>query len=85
MRERLAILTQAAEAADRQSLGPDLREEATSISHKLAGSLGMFGLPAGTELARELETAFERSTPDPLSPRVAALALVMFPLAAEPA
>jgi len=37
------------------SLAEPLREEAEREAHKLAGALGTFGLPAGSELARELE------------------------------
>src|ERR1700758_3838248 len=33
----------------------DLRSDASSDAHKLAGSLGMFGLSEGTAVARELE------------------------------
>ncbi len=33
------------------------REAAHSAAHKLAGSLGTFSLPRGTELAREFEQA----------------------------
>ena len=32
------------------------RAEAASSAHKLAGVLGMFGLPEGTEAARNIET-----------------------------
>jgi HPt (histidine-containing phosphotransfer) domain-containing protein len=38
----------------------DTRREA----HKLAGSLGTFGLGAGSELAREVEQALDHGTPD---------------------
>lgn len=38
------------------TLGDALRASALRDAHNLAGSLGMFGLPRGTELARELET-----------------------------
>lgn len=34
-------------------------EEAIHEAHKLAGSLGMFGFPAGSVLARELEQALK--------------------------
>jgi HPt (histidine-containing phosphotransfer) domain-containing protein len=39
------------------------RQSAVDSAHKLAGVLGTFGLPEGTELAREAETFFGRSTP----------------------
>jgi HPt (histidine-containing phosphotransfer) domain-containing protein len=52
---RLALLDRAAAAAAAHSLTPELRGEATSVAHKFAGSLGMFGFHDGTRLARELE------------------------------
>ena len=38
-------------------LDESLRARGERDAHKLAGSLGMFGLPRGSELARELEQA----------------------------
>ena len=35
------------------------------MSHKLAGSLGMFGFPKGTVIARALEDEFHQDSPDP--------------------
>ncbi len=35
-----------------------MREAAHQAAHKLAGSLGMFGLARGTEIARALEEFF---------------------------
>jgi len=46
-------------------LGDELRAEAHSVAHKLAGSLGMFGFPEGTRVARELELRLEISGADP--------------------
>ncbi len=59
LRERLALLEAAADAADAGTLTAELQHEAASTAHKLAGSLGMFGHPKGTELARVLEESFE--------------------------
>jgi HPt (histidine-containing phosphotransfer) domain-containing protein len=53
--ERLTLLDRAAAAALAQTLSFELRDEATSAAHRLAGSLGMFGFPEGTRLARQLE------------------------------
>jgi HPt (histidine-containing phosphotransfer) domain-containing protein len=53
--ERLDELDHASEAAVHGTLFPTLRRSAADTAHKLAGSLGMFGYPRGTELARELE------------------------------
>jgi HPt (histidine-containing phosphotransfer) domain-containing protein len=44
----------------------ELRHQASGDAHKLAGSLGMFGLSAGTTAARELEHRLNDSTPDEL-------------------
>jgi HPt (histidine-containing phosphotransfer) domain-containing protein len=56
--ERVATLEIAAAAADEGSLTPDLREQAHAAAHKLAGTLGTFGLQDGTELAREAEALY---------------------------
>ena len=76
--ERLALLEQAAAA---HTLPETLRHEAASTAHKLAGTLGMFGFPQGTELARQLEEQFERPHPDPatLNQLTQTLREVLFP------
>jgi len=53
--DRLAELDKAAEDAVWQTLTSQAREDAAMTAHKLAGSLGMFGYPQGTELARKIE------------------------------
>ena len=55
LRERVGVLSVAAEASARGELEEGLRVEAAGVAHKLAGSLGMFGYPEGTRVARELE------------------------------
>jgi HPt (histidine-containing phosphotransfer) domain-containing protein len=62
--DRLALLDRAAAATASHTLTPELREEATSVAHKLAGSLGMFGFHDGTRIARELELHLGSATPD---------------------
>jgi HPt (histidine-containing phosphotransfer) domain-containing protein len=62
---RLASLEEAIEAARAGVLSDPQRTEAESLSHKLAGSLGMFGFPAGTTIARSLEDEFHLDSPDP--------------------
>jgi HPt (histidine-containing phosphotransfer) domain-containing protein len=64
IQNRLQLLDSAA-AANRDDMGEELRSEAREIAHKLAGSLGMFGFPAGSEIARRLELLFESRDPDP--------------------
>jgi len=59
-RKRIDLLDRAAEElSDTRTLDPDLRAEATSVSHKLAGSLGMFGYLEATEIARKIELDLE--------------------------
>jgi HPt (histidine-containing phosphotransfer) domain-containing protein len=58
IRERVAILESAAAARAAGPLTEELREAALTAAHKLAGTLGTFGLARGTVLARELESAF---------------------------
>jgi HPt (histidine-containing phosphotransfer) domain-containing protein len=79
--ERLALLEAAAAAAQSGTLTELQRTEAESMSHKLAGSLGMFGYAGGTTLARSLEDEFGRERPDPdvLSRLVTELRTLLFP------
>lgn len=55
MQERLTILRQATEALQAGALTPSLRRSAEQAAHKLAGVLGMFDQPTGTEIARTIE------------------------------
>jgi HPt (histidine-containing phosphotransfer) domain-containing protein len=66
MLERVVILESAAAAATANRLSDELRTAAHSAAHKLAGSLGTFGLDEGTLLAREAEALYcTESQPDP--------------------
>ena len=65
---RIAILEEAAAATP---LSTEHQAAAHSAAHKLAGSLGMFGLQRGTELARQAELAL---TEDPVTATPAELA-----------
>jgi HPt (histidine-containing phosphotransfer) domain-containing protein len=51
---RIAMLEEAAAA---NPLSAEQQATAHTAAHKLAGSLGMFGLQRGTELARQAELA----------------------------
>lgn len=65
--ERVAVLRTACDTISKAgSLAQSQREEAISAAHKLAGVLGMFGFPEGTEAARKIELLLE-SAPPPLS------------------
>ncbi len=59
--ERVTVLERAADAAATGALTPEARAEAMGTAHKLAGALGMFGYPRGTELARCFEQSLEQS------------------------
>lgn len=76
LRDRLAQLDAASEAAATGKLTPEMREDASSTAHKLAGSLGMFGYPRGTEFARKIEVLLNEPGPaDALSLRELASSL----------
>jgi len=53
--QRVATVEEAVTAMVSAGLDEDLRARAERDAHKLAGSLGMFGAPRGSELAAELE------------------------------
>lgn len=56
--ERVAVLEAAAWAVTAKTLTESEREAAQAAAHKLAGTLGMFNLARGTDLARELDLAY---------------------------
>lgn len=56
IQERVAILQTAHDTLTRSPEDPDARSNGREAAHKLAGTLGMFGLPRGSELASEIET-----------------------------
>ena len=59
IRERVISLERAAHDAANETLSAGARTEASDLAHKLAGSLGMFGYPRGTEISREIEHMLE--------------------------
>jgi HPt (histidine-containing phosphotransfer) domain-containing protein len=61
--ERASLLQSAGSLLSDGRLDEATRQAAIDSAHKLAGVLGTFGLPHGTELAREAEIIFGRSTP----------------------
>jgi len=63
LHERLTLLDNSVVAAQAGALTPQLRQEAMETAHKLAGSLGMFGYPEGTDFARRIEHQLENDTP----------------------
>jgi HPt (histidine-containing phosphotransfer) domain-containing protein len=62
--DRLNLLEEAVRNLDKNTTRSS-REPGIDAAHKLAGILGTFGLPRGTDLAREIEVAM--GTEGPLS------------------
>lgn len=75
--ERAAAMAAAIDALAAGGLAEPERAEAEREAHKLAGSLGTFGLPAGSEIARELEIALATPPAPGNAPRLAELALAL--------
>jgi HPt (histidine-containing phosphotransfer) domain-containing protein len=61
--ERAQLLQSAGELWNDNRLDPATKLRAVDSAHKLAGVLGTFGLPRGTDLAREAEGLFGQATP----------------------
>ena len=61
--ERAAMLRTAGDLLVANRLDQATQLSAVDSAHKLAGVLGTFGLPRGTDLAREAEVLFSQSTP----------------------
>jgi HPt (histidine-containing phosphotransfer) domain-containing protein len=61
--ERAALLRTAGELWNENRLDAAMQRRAVDSAHKLAGVLGTFGLPRGTDLAREAECLFGQDTP----------------------
>lgn len=59
LKERVTVLEQAVAAHSNGTLADKLRHLAGEEAHKLAGLLGTFGYPEGTDAARMLETEFD--------------------------
>jgi HPt (histidine-containing phosphotransfer) domain-containing protein len=59
LRQRVTVLEKAAQALRAGTLGDELRNEASEESHRLAGLLGTFGYPEGTDAGRLLELTFD--------------------------
>jgi HPt (histidine-containing phosphotransfer) domain-containing protein len=57
--ERLETIEATAAALASGTLGEDARREGVRAAHQLTGSLGTFGIPEGSDIARELEAQFE--------------------------
>lgn len=60
--DRITILEQFSLAAQQEKTDPNLQQQAQQEAHKLAGSLGTFGLGRGSVLAREIEQLCQYKT-----------------------
>jgi len=63
MLERLSLIDRAVSLLQTGSLTPECREQAEQAAHQLAGSLGMFGFPMGSQLSREIENWLQANPP----------------------
>ncbi|NEP43448.1 MAG: response regulator, partial [Okeania sp. SIO2H7] len=61
--DRLDVLTQAINAAIEEKLEPELQQQAYREAHKLAGSLGTFGLENSSKIARKIEELLQQELP----------------------
>jgi Hpt domain len=81
LKERLDILDRIAASAS-SGISEEDREQGVAISHKFAGSLGMYGYQRGTEIAMKLEVLYRTppvSHPELLVPLTHELRQVIFP------
>lgn len=69
--EQVAMLAQIVQELDTTALRSSQQKQAQQITHKLAGTLGIFGLTKAMQTARHLEHLF--SDANPLPPKHAAL------------
>lgn len=60
--DRITVLEQVSTAIHQGELNQKLRQQGLQEAHKLAGSLGTFGLSKGSVLAREIEHLFQRNS-----------------------
>jgi DNA-binding response OmpR family regulator len=60
---QVGLLEQAVIALWQKELDQDLQQQARQEAHTLAGSLGTFGLPEGSRLARQIEHLFQAEQP----------------------
>jgi DNA-binding response OmpR family regulator/HPt (histidine-containing phosphotransfer) domain-containing protein len=62
--DRISVIEKGIHAVQKKNFDRDVYDQACCECHKLAGLLGMIGLPQGSELARSIESLFES---EPLS------------------
>jgi|SRR5579872_35025 len=62
MWSRVEVLERAVEALNRGAISDDLKLQAAGEAHKLAGSLGSFGLERASDSAHQIETLLAGET-----------------------
>jgi DNA-binding response OmpR family regulator/HPt (histidine-containing phosphotransfer) domain-containing protein len=62
MFERVATIDRVITALQQQSLTTEIRIQAWNAAHSLAGALGTFGLPLGSEVAKQIELLLSSET-----------------------
>jgi DNA-binding response OmpR family regulator/HPt (histidine-containing phosphotransfer) domain-containing protein len=62
MIDRVVTIEQAITALEDRSLSTELRNRAWHCAHTLAGALGTFGLPLGSQLAKQIESRLDAKT-----------------------
>jgi DNA-binding response OmpR family regulator/HPt (histidine-containing phosphotransfer) domain-containing protein len=62
MIDRVASIDRVITAAEDRSLTPEICHQASHCAHNLAGSLGTFGLPLGSKVAKQLELLLVENT-----------------------
>ena len=62
MLDRVASIDRVITAAEDRSLTTEIRHQACHCAHNLAGSLGTFGLPLGSKVAKQLELLLAEHT-----------------------
>ena len=63
LESRVEAIARATDAVLKDTLKDELRQQAITAAHKLAGSLGMFDLDEGSRLAKEIQQILECSPP----------------------
>jgi DNA-binding response OmpR family regulator/HPt (histidine-containing phosphotransfer) domain-containing protein len=62
MLDRVASIDQVIVALQDRSLNPEIRQQAWHCAHTLAGALGTFGLPIGSQVAKQIELLLGENT-----------------------
>ncbi len=86
--DRLASIERASVALQTLSLTPEIRQQAWQSAHTLAGTLGTFGLPLGSQTAKQIELLLDEKTEltlECLSQLQSSVAVLQQEIASKPA